>query len=342
MYEGPEFRHLRYFVAVAEECNFGRAAKRLHVTQPALSTQIKQLEEGLRVTLFLRGPAGASLTHAGKTLLPLARQLIAMRKRAVEHTSLAHSGTHLPFRFGYSPWINRNIVRETITGYKEVVPGGVIEPSSQSSGTLSSQVSAGTLDAALIDLPAREPELMVQSVCTEKLLICLRTDDPLAEHAAIPKEAAADRLKIMFDRQVHPLLYEQIERKLARAGIALHPSDLVLHPSDAHFLIKEKVGLGLVSEGMPLDPELTSRPIAGVNLTVETAFVCHELQQRPVCAAHHGGLLFRPQGEPRVNLCCSRISRTRSSKRMMAIASFFCLGAFGPQGTSLRDKRQQK
>jgi len=305
MYEGPEFRHLRYFVAVAEELNFGRAATRLHVTQPALSTQIKQLEEGLKARLFLRGPVGASLTQAGRTLLPLAKQLLAMRKRAVEHTSHAHSGTHLPFRFGYSPWINRNVVREAITGYKEMVPGGVIEPSSQSSGTLSSQVAAGSLDAALIDLPVRETELMVQSICTERLLLCLRADDPLAEQAAIPKEAVAERLKVMFDRQLHPLLYEQIERKLARAGIHLHPSDLVLHPSDAHFLIKEKVGLGLVREGMPLDPDLTSRPIAGLNLTVETAFVCQELQQRPVL----------PLLAYRVAKCCTGNAAANRSKK---------------------------
>ena len=77
MYESPEFRHLRYFVAVAEECSFGRDAQRLHITQPALSVQIKQLEDGLDAPLFLHTPAGVALTNAGRTLLPLAKQLLA-------------------------------------------------------------------------------------------------------------------------------------------------------------------------------------------------------------------------------------------------------------------------
>jgi DNA-binding transcriptional LysR family regulator len=307
MFEGPEFRHLRYFVAVAEECNFGRAAQRLHVTQPALSIQIKQLEEGLKATLFLRTPAGASLTHAGKTLLPLARQLLAMRKRAVEHTNLAQSGAHLPFRFGYSPWVNSDLVREAIIGYKEMVPGGVIEPSSHNSGMLSSQVLAGTLDAALVDLPLREQELMAQLICAEKLLICLRCDDPLAEGMTIPKEAVAEQLKIMFERQLHPLLFDQIEHKLARAGITLNPSDFVQHPSDVQFLVKEKVGLGFVREGIPLDSELTSKPIMGVDLIVETAFIYHELQQRPVL----------PLLAYRMGKCCAE--RTAANRRKKPI-----------------------
>lgn len=282
MYEGPEFRHLQSFVAVAEECNFGRAARRLHITQPALSAHIKQLEEGLNVILFFRGRAGASLTPAGQTLLPLARQLLAMRKRAVEHTTLAHSGVHLPFRLGYSPWVNQNVVHETIAGYKEMVPGGAIEPSSQNSGALSAQVLAGTLDAALVDLPIDDQALLVQFICTERLLVCLRLDDPLAEAASIAKEALHERLNIMFERQLHPLLFDHIERKLARVGISLRPSDLVSHPSDVQFLVKEGAGFGLIKEGMPLDPELTSRPIAGVALTVKTAFICHQTQQRPV------------------------------------------------------------
>ena len=308
MYEGPEFRHLRYFLAVAEECNFGRAARRLHVTQPALSIQIKQLEEGLKAILFLRGPAGASMTYAGRTLPPIAKHLLAMRKRAVDNTTLAHSGGLLPFRFGYSPWINRDVVHETITGYKEMVPNGIIEPSSQSSAPLSSRVFAGTLDAALVTPPIREQELMVQIICSEKLLVCLRADDPLAREATIPKDAIEARLKVMFDRDLHSLLFDQIERKLARAGIPIRPTDFVSHPTDMHFLVKENVGFGLVREGITLDLELTSRPISGVNLTIETAFICHELQQRPVL----------PLLAYRVAKCCADKAAANRRKKPVA------------------------
>ena len=308
MYEGPEFRHLRYFVAVAEECSFGRAAQRLHVTQPALSIQIKQLEVGLNAPLFFRTPAGVALTNAGKTLLPLAKQLIAMRSRAVEHTSQAHHGNDLPFRFGYSPWLNHGVVHEAISGYKEMVPGGEIEPSSRSSALLATHVASGSLDAALIYLPVRESDIMVQSICTEKLLVCLRTDDPLTAHNSVPKQALEKRLKVMFDPQMHPLLFEQIERKLARAGIHLRPSEFVPHPADLQFLVKEKAGLGLVPQGARLDPELILRPLDGIHLTVETAFICHELQQRPVL----------PLLAYRIAKCCAESTAENRRKKPVA------------------------
>jgi hypothetical protein len=74
MSQDPEFRHLEYFVAVAEECSFNAAANRLHVAQPSLSTQIKRLEEIVGATLFMRARE-TSLTPAGSALLPLARQI---------------------------------------------------------------------------------------------------------------------------------------------------------------------------------------------------------------------------------------------------------------------------
>lgn len=305
MYEGPEFRHLRYFVAVAEECSFGRAAQRLHVTQPALSVQIKQLEDGLNAPLFLRTPAGVALTNAGRTLLPLAKQLLAMRRRAMEHTAQAHTGTNLPFRFGYSPWLNLNVVHEAITGYKEMVPGGDIRPSSHSSGVLAEQVASGVIDAALIDLPVREPELMVQSICTEKLFVCLPKAHELAKAEFIPKRAVEQNLKVMFDPQLHPLLFERLHRKLARAGIHIQPSELVEHPLDVQFLIKEGVGFGFVRNGIPLDPELVTRPIEGTSLTVEVAFICHEMQQRPVL----------PLLAYRVAKCCAESADEKQRKK---------------------------
>ena len=87
-----EMRQLRYFVALAEELNFGRAANRLHISQPPLTRQIQQLEEELGVRLFLRTPKGVELTTAGTLLLEDAANILALMQRAQERTQLAGSG----------------------------------------------------------------------------------------------------------------------------------------------------------------------------------------------------------------------------------------------------------
>ncbi len=282
MYEGPEFRHLQYFIAVAEEFNFGRAAERLHVSQPSLSAQIKQLEGGLGGPLFLRGHAGTSLTTAGHAFLPHARQMLAMRARAVETTTAIYRGGQSPFRFGYSPFINHELVREAIRGYRALVPEGIIEPSSECSGPLSTMVAEGRLDAALVTFPIAEEELVVQFVCTEELLVCLRTDDPLAQQPSIPRTAVQKRLKVFFNRTHHPLLYDDLMRRFDKAGIKLELSDFVSAPSEMQFLVKENVGFGLIQDRVPIDADLTRRKIEGLPLRIKTALACYPAQQRPM------------------------------------------------------------
>ena len=282
MYEALEFRHLRYFIAVAEHRTFSRAAERLHISQPAISAQIKQLEDALDVMLLVRGTGGNSVTPAGRAFLSFAKQLLELRDRAIKETSLVHSGAHLPFRFGYSPFINHELVTEVVKGYRELAPEGRIEPSSVSSGRLSAMVAARELDAALVSLPLIEQELFVKTICVERLVICLRTDDPLAREETIPRAAVQERLRVMVDRVQHPLLYDVLMERFLKAGIRLQPSDFVSAPSEMQYMVKLNVGFGLVRDTEPLDPELTTRTIAGLDLRVKTGFVCHPAQQSPI------------------------------------------------------------
>ncbi len=282
MYEGPEFRHLRYFLAVAEELSFGKAAERLHVSQPSLSQQIKQLEEGFKTSLFVRSHHGAALTPAGRELLPLARRMIEMRAHAVRGVSSSRPMSELPLRFGYSPFVNHDLVGEALGGYKELVPGGSLSPHSECSGRLVSMVREGKLDAALVTLPVQRKGLMVQHVCQEDVLICLRRDDPLAAlKDDLSKGVIADRLRVMFDRSHHPLLYDKLLRKFDKAGIDVHPSECVSSPGELQYLVVMGRGFGLVRESTRLLPELTTRRIANLELKITTAFVCLSEQAHP-------------------------------------------------------------
>ena len=281
MYEGPEFRHLQYFVAVAEECHFGKAAERLHFSQPALSHQIKQFEEGLDTVLFFRERKGAALTPEGRALLPLAREILKLRAHVVN--SIAHRNAEAgpPLRFGYSPFVDHTLVSEALSGYGELVPKGKLQPHSECSERLVAMIQEGQLDAALVILPVHRKNLMIQEICEEKALICLRRDDPIAAHETLPREVVSDRFKVIFDRFHHPLFYDKLMRKFDKEGIEIHPTEFVSAPSEMQYLIQMGFGFGLVFESAPLLPDLTTRSIEGLTLKVTTALVCLRTNQTP-------------------------------------------------------------
>ena len=282
VYEGPEFRHLIAFVAVAEECSFGKAAERIGISQPALSHQIKQLEDGLLVNLLIRSQAGATLTAYGRQFLVYPRKILHMRDHAVRSTSLDKSGTEWPLRFGYSPFADHRLVDEARVGYRELVPGGEIEASSECSAELTKMVADGRLDAAIVTLPLTEKDLFSHPICREKLLVCLRRDDPLAHGESLPQDVLAGRLSIMFARVHQRELYDALMRKFSSHGIELKPFEFCSAPAEMQYMVKSGKGWSLAQESTQLDPELMLMRIADLNLPLTTALICQIGQMRPV------------------------------------------------------------
>src|ERR1700756_5174683 len=105
-----DLRHLRYFIAVAEERSFRGAAERLHISQPPLSRQIRQLEEELAVDLLERGKSGVSLTAAGGAFLPEAQRTLEQAERAVRAAQSAGGGGGGRFVLGYTPVFDRSAI----------------------------------------------------------------------------------------------------------------------------------------------------------------------------------------------------------------------------------------
>jgi DNA-binding transcriptional LysR family regulator len=199
MFEDLEFLHMKAFVAVVEECSFVRAAARLKITQPALSHQIKKLETGCGLRLLVRGQTGTSITDYGRDFLLLSREMLRLRDHAIRTTTVDKSGAGVPLRFGYSPFTDYRFVEEARIGYVDMVPRGSIRTYSECSAELMKMVADGRLDAALVSLPLTEKNLYVRRICTEKLLVCLRRDDPMAQGAFIPQSALESRLALLSD-----------------------------------------------------------------------------------------------------------------------------------------------
>jgi DNA-binding transcriptional LysR family regulator len=205
MYDGLEFRHLLSFVTVAEECSFGKAAERLKISQPALSHQIKQLENGLRAILFIRTQLGVTLTRSGAKFLVFARKMLHMWGDAVRATSSDQAGTEWPLRLGYTPFADHKVIDQALIGYSELVPGGHIQTSSECSAELATMVADGRLDAAIVSFPvmethpaeamSREAQDIARYAAARGLVVTAEADPHLLE-PELPEILAQTRPKI--------------------------------------------------------------------------------------------------------------------------------------------------
>ena len=215
-----ELRHIRYFVAVAEEKNFTRAAARLGIAQPPLSQQIKDLEAELGSTLFRRVPQGAELTATGQAFLEEAHAVLAATNRAIKAAEKAARGEQGRLRLGFTPSAPYNsLVTRAIRDFMHTYPAVSVEPCEANTATLLDRLRDGTVDAAFLRSGSND------SFYPNTLLV---EDEPLVavlpnahRYAALPEVAlaalAADPL-VIFPRVIGPTLYDIIITACEEAG----------------------------------------------------------------------------------------------------------------------------
>lgn len=195
-----ELRHLRYFIAVAEEGHITRAAERLGMQQPPLSQQIKAIERELDVQLFHRKPRGVELTEAGRALLDDARAIIARLDRAVETTRRTARGEKGRLCVGLtSPY--HPFVPQTIRAFREAFPSVALALEEDRSQELIGYLRNGQVDATFTRMPPVDPTgLVAVCVLEEPMLIALPASHALARNCAkgIPLKALADETFIGY------------------------------------------------------------------------------------------------------------------------------------------------
>lgn len=208
-----EFRHLRYFVAVAEAGHITRAAEQLGIAQPPLSQQIRALEQRLGITLFKRHPKGVTLTEGGQTLLGEARRILdamsAVEQRMQRMARglagrLAVGFTSSAAAHGYTPQLLRACRREC--------PDIELQLSEANAAELIEAVAAGRLHAALLRVPvARPPGLVFDTLLVEPAVLALPIDHALAmaygAQDAVPLRALHGEPLILVRRPGAPGLY---------------------------------------------------------------------------------------------------------------------------------------
>lgn len=198
-----ELRHLRYFTAVAELLNFSRAAARLHVTQPALSRQIRALEEELGCTLLRRGPnARTELTPEGRVLLEGARELLTGADRLV--VAVRDGAARLRFGHYGALWLNHftPALRRFAARHKRLK----LEPVELTPRELPAALRRGDVDLALVGLgdAALRREFHVRVVATYGVLLALGANHPLAKRRKLKLAELRDAEWITWDEREFP------------------------------------------------------------------------------------------------------------------------------------------
>ncbi|MFJ4658499.1 LysR substrate-binding domain-containing protein [Nocardia sp. NPDC088792] len=222
-----ELRQLRYFVTVAEELHFGRAAERLHIAQPAVSQQVQRLERELKVQLLDRTPRRVRLTEAGLRFLPEARAVLsaADQARAVV-AELAGSRAEV-FRLGTVTGLGERL-ETVLDGFSDRAPGTQVELVALPVQERLRQVADGTLDAAFIRAPSPgdSPELDFLPAWEDPLMVALPARHPLAARESLRIADLADLPVRLTERRNHPALVDLVLNACQRAGFEPTPAPI--------------------------------------------------------------------------------------------------------------------
>jgi DNA-binding transcriptional LysR family regulator len=213
-----ELRHLRYFIAVAEELNFSRAAQRMHIAQPPLSTAIRQLERDLGVELFVRTTREVKLTDAGRAFLAGARRTLADAERAAEDAKRAAAGELGHLRVAYS-WSTRFETLPALgRAFRASHPDVELLAQEMWNARMPQAFESGSIDVALSLCPEIAAELELAPMHRERLVALLPATHPLAREEAIPLAALADEEFVLFPREIAPRLHDAFMAIYRRAG----------------------------------------------------------------------------------------------------------------------------
>lgn len=191
--DGIELRQMRYFLAVADDLNFTRAAERLHLAQQALSSSIRRLEEQLGVALFVRSTRKVELTAAGEVLVDGARAVVAAAMDAVERVHQVAQGRTGRLTIGFSTAAGGvPIVREIIRTFSERAPGVDIRTEEHDFGDPSAGLAEGSVDAAFIFGPLPVEGLSSLTLVREDRVLAIRPEHPLAKRTVVNADELRD------------------------------------------------------------------------------------------------------------------------------------------------------
>ena len=214
-----DLRRLRYFVAVAEESSFSRAAKRLHIAQPPLSNQIKQLEEEIGALLFERTSRGAQINEAGELLLEEARRIFVQVDQTVRAVQRVAHGEVGRLTLGFVPSASNEALPPILRAFGDRFPEVKLFLREMKPDRVVQSLHDGQIDAGFLYLPLDDESLNIECVSRESLVLALPEKHPLASESQVELQAVTKEPFILPMRhRLMPGLYAQVTDACRQAG----------------------------------------------------------------------------------------------------------------------------
>lgn len=223
-----ELRHLTSFVALAEELHFGRAAARLHLTQPSLSQQLQRLEKDVGARLVERTSHAVRLTPAGRAFEVEARAVLDRTGRAIRVAREAADGRAGTVRVGYNFPAGQHVLPGALARIQDTHPGVAVELSERRTGPQLASLAGGDLDVALVYGRPVTADFRWRHLMRLPMVAVVGPGHPWAGLDAVSFAELAEQRCVLFDRAQSPAMYDAITTAAERAGIRLD----VAHTTD--------------------------------------------------------------------------------------------------------------
>jgi DNA-binding transcriptional LysR family regulator len=247
-----ELRHIRYFLAVAEERNFTRAAARVGIGQPPLSQQIKDLETEVGAPLFHRIPQGAELTEAGRAFLENVRVIPVQAERATRAAQRAARGEIGSLRVGFvgSAPFNR-VMPATIRSFRRAYPDVEMSFEESNAMRLIASLKDGELDAAFFRFnESPSDDLQIRLLSEERMVVALPATHPAAKSVEIDLVRLRNDALILVPRDVGPSLFDTVMLACRQAGFEPILGQSAPQLSSVVSLVAAELGFSMVPESM--------------------------------------------------------------------------------------------
>lgn len=283
-----DLRRVRYFVGVAEELHFGRAARRLNLSQPSLSIQVRALERDIGSPLLVRTQRKVELTEAGRVLLEDGRRLIGQSEAAVVHARRAAAGSVGRLSIGFVSTADYSILPPLVRRFRRKHPGVALKLLELTGDMQQTLLLSGELDLGLSLLPAPASELVARPVFREPLIAAVPALHDLAKDARkIRLRALASEGFILFPREAAPGLYDLVIAACQRAGFTPHLAQEAIQMQTILGLVAAGLGVAIVPHSMSKLGRNDVRYLAldATDFVVETSALWQAGNEAPALAA---------------------------------------------------------